>query len=77
LSATTITTTSLYDILSEKLGREQAKNLVDYVDAKIDNSLEDKTKALATKDDISNLQRWMIGIFVTLALMIIGLYFRK
>jgi hypothetical protein len=74
MSTATITTTSLYDILSEKLGREQAKNLVDYVDTKIDKSLEDKTKSLATKDDIINLQRWMIGIFVTLALMILGLY---
>jgi hypothetical protein len=40
-------------------------------------SLEDKTKSLATKDDIINLQRRMTGIFVTLALMIIRLYFKK
>jgi flagellar biosynthesis component FlhA len=88
MSTTTITTTALYDILSEKLGREQAKNLVDYVDAKIDKSVDDRIKDISTKtdiaelkavfkDDIINLQRWMIGIFVTLALMIIGLYFRK
>ena len=73
----TITITQLYDILSEKMGREEAKNLVEYIDIKIEKSFDDKTKALATKDDIIGLQRWMIGIFVTLALMIIGLYFKK
>jgi hypothetical protein len=85
MTTATITTTSLYDILSEKIGREQAKTLVGYVDTKIDKAIEEKTKELATKadllelkatfkNDIISLQRWMIGIFITLAIMILGLY---
>jgi hypothetical protein len=31
----------------------------------------------SAKDDIISLQRWMIGLFITLALMIAGLYFKK
>jgi hypothetical protein len=81
MSTATITTTALYGVLSEKLGREQAKMVIDYVDAKVDKSIEEKTKILATKDDIIglkgdiiSLQRWIIGIFVTLSIMILGLY---
>jgi hypothetical protein len=82
---TTITTIQLYDILAQKIGKETAKTLVDYVDTKIDKSLEDKSKVLVTKEDIGALEnrllremngqlRWIIGIFVTQTLMILGIY---
>ena len=69
-----ISITELYDILSAKVGREEAKSITNYIDTKIEKHFEDKTRILATKDDIISLQRWMLGIFISLMLAILGLY---
>ena len=41
-----------------------------------------KTKNLASKEDLANaktdmIKWWFVGLFIALALMIIGLYFKK
>lgn len=77
----------LHEILSSKLGREEAKVLVEYVESKADKKIDDKTTVFATKEDVARLEMkiaeskvdimsWMFGIFTVLALMIIGLYFK-
>ena len=50
-----ISITKLYDDLSAKLGKENAENLTTYIDYRIDSGMENKSKILATKDDISRL----------------------
>jgi len=41
----------------------------------------DRTNHFATKEDLANTKndiiRWLISIFLAVALMIIGLYFKK
>jgi hypothetical protein len=77
----------LFEILSQQLGREKAKTLVEYVEAQVDKRLEGKTNVFVTKEDIVNLKteianskvetlRWTFGFFITLMLAIIGLYFK-
>ncbi|HEY8782001.1 MAG TPA: hypothetical protein VIM16_10325 [Mucilaginibacter sp.] len=41
----------------------------------------DKTAHLASKEDLANTKtdmiKWFVGLFLALALMVIGLYFKK
>ncbi|RQP09354.1 hypothetical protein [Parapedobacter defluvii] len=52
----TLTITKLYALLSGKLGKESAENLTTYIEEKIKEEVEDKTKILATREDISVLK---------------------
>ena len=51
----TITITKLYSLLSGKLGKESAEHLTTYIEEKISEEVEDKTKILATKADLAGL----------------------
>ena len=46
----------LFEILSQQLGKDKAKTLVEYVETKMDKRLEEKTSVFATKEDIANLR---------------------
>lgn len=48
----TITITKLYDLLSDKVGKETADNLISYVDAKIKEEVENNSRTLSTKEDL-------------------------
>lgn len=94
------TLTKLYEILAQKIGRNEAECLTNYVDIKVKDELNAKTEILATKisvkeeihalrnemhadihglrnemkDNTISLQRWMLATFITLVIMILGLY---
>jgi hypothetical protein len=90
-----INLTQLYDILSQKFGKQEVQSIVQFIETRIESKVEEQTKGLATKEDIALVKgdianvkadllkemstntRWMIGILFALAVMIIGLYFRK
>lgn len=76
-----ISVTQLYALLSEKLDKDTAENLTAYIEAKIDKTVVDKTAHLASKEDLANTKpdmiKWFVGLFLALALMVIGLYFKK
>jgi hypothetical protein len=80
----TIRITELYDLLSEKIGKEQASMLVKFVEEKVEDNIEDKTKYLATKQDISeakaDMLKWIIVLFspfyVGLIAFLIKYFFR-
>ena len=78
----------LFQILKEKMGDKEAEALVTFVDNKIKDNYETKLKILSTKEDLLQLEirlkdkitdqfKWVIGVFLTLALMIFGLYLKK
>ena len=75
-----ITITQLYSLLSDKVGKETAENLTSYIESKIETIVVDKTQHLASKVDLANTKtdmiKWFVGLFLTLALMIIGLYLK-
>jgi hypothetical protein len=79
--ATTITVTQLYQILEPKVGKKEAEALTTYIDEKISETSE----GVATKEFVraeiqqskADMIKWFVGLFVALALMIIGLYFKK
>ena len=76
----TITITQLYQSLSKKLGNETAEELTAFITQDISDKVEQKTSSLATKEYLANTKvdmiKWIVGLFITLALMIIGLYFK-
>ena len=47
---------TLYDLLKTKIGEEQAKAVVQYVEAKVEREFEQKKDVLATKEDIHTLE---------------------
>ncbi len=55
-----ITEIQLYNLLKAKVGDEQAQSLVEYIETKVKNELEEKQNIFATKNDltreISNLR---------------------
>lgn len=71
----------LYELIKEKLGKETAEAFIDVMDAKVNNKATETAKHLATKEDLHqtkvDLIKWVFAFFVTLALMIIGLYLKK
>lgn len=78
----------LFQILKQKIGEQEAEALVSFVDGKIKDNNEINLNILSTKEDLLQLEirlkdklsdqfKWVIGVFLTLALMIIGLYLKK
>jgi len=85
---THISITTLYERLAGKIGKESAENLATFIDQKIKDEVENKSQILASKDDLARIElkiadskvelmRWMFALWVTLALMIIGLYLKN
>ena len=79
----TISEIQLYEILASKLGKEEAKSLVEFVESRAEKKLEEKTAVFATKDDIANLKIeianakvdlvcWVVGTGIALAGLIIA-----
>jgi len=88
----TITITRLHTLLSQKIGIETAESLTTFIEEKINEEIRDATNEIATKDfvrsEIAQLEtklergfkeqsRWMLGVFITLVVLILGLYFKK
>ncbi|TZF85520.1 hypothetical protein FW774_00100 (plasmid) [Pedobacter sp. BS3] len=60
------------------MGKETAENLTAYIEEKIEKDIQQQTRHLATKEDLERgfkeQGRWQLSIFITLTIMILGLY---
>jgi cytochrome c-type biogenesis protein CcmH/NrfG len=67
----------LYELLASKIGRLEAQGLVEFVEAKMDKKLEEKTNILVTKEDLSNTKveivKWMVATGIALAGIMVAL----
>lgn len=59
-----VTAIQLYEVLAEHLGKEKAKALTEYVEAKVDKRLQDKTQIFLTKEDKVDLIKWMFAFWI-------------
>jgi hypothetical protein len=70
----------LYEILKARLGGREAEALVTFLEKKVDKKFENSLLSIASKEDVANAKtdviRWVFALFVTLAVMIIGLYLK-
>jgi hypothetical protein len=82
-----ITVTQLYQSLSKKIGSDTAEELTNFITQDVSDKLEQKVSSLASKEDLAltrkeiaeakvDMIKWFVGLFIILALMIIGLYFK-
>jgi hypothetical protein len=82
-----VTRIDLFNVLKEKIGEQQAKRLTEYIEVKVEQKFESQKQMLATKEDVKNLEiklaetksdllKWVFAMFVSLALMIVGLYIK-
>ena len=72
----TVSITKLYDLLSEKVGKETAENLTQYIESKIKEEVQDNSKILATKQDVADVKaeiiKWMFIFWVGQAAVTFG-----
>ncbi len=88
---TTITITQLYQLLSERTDAKTAEALTSYIAQKVEAEIMAQKEVLSTKEDITlaraeirteiqqakvDMLKWFVGLFMALALMIIGLYLK-
>ncbi len=79
----------LFKALKLKLG--EAEKLVMYVKSKVETTVEERSTTLATKEDIKDFElnverkfaeikvdliKWMFALYISMMLMILGLYFK-
>lgn len=78
-------TVNLYNKLKSKIGEVEAKELIEFIDFRSEEKRTNSDKILATKQDISNVRleikeaktdmvKCFFAFFITLVLMILGLY---
>ncbi len=77
----------LYEVLKAKFGEREATAFITLIENKVDRKFSESKAQLAHKDDIAKLEllvaqtkievmRWMFGLFITLVLTVVGLYFK-
>ena len=83
-----LSSVDLFNLLRQKIGETEAKAVTEFIEVQITDKFETEKKYLATKEDIAivrkeiaesktDMIKWVFALFVTLALMIAGLYFKK
>lgn len=55
-----ISTTQLYSLLQEKVGKETAESLTRFIEEKVKAEIESKKELLATKEDIYDVKTGLI-----------------
>ena len=79
--ALAISEIQLYNALRAKLGEKEAEELVAFVKETVKENIKPELENLVTKKDLSETKvdiiKWVFGIFIALAMMIIGLYIKK
>ena len=81
----TVTTIDLYNILRSKIGESEAKSLIEFVEQKVNQTLEENKDRIATKEDIhllelkiekvrSDMIKWMFIFWAGQTGLLIGLF---
>ena len=73
----------LYELLASKLGRHEAQGLVEFVEARVDKKIEEKTNIFLTKQDKVDIIKWMfifwigsIGVLSGILVMLLNAYIK-
>ncbi len=74
----------IYELLKSRFGEKEAAMFIEYIEQKTEDKVKSNlspiSNTMATKENLSEVKfdliKWMVTLFITLALMIIGLYFK-
>ena len=73
----TVTTIDLYNILKVKIGENEAKSLVEFVELKVEAKFDEHMDELATKKDLfqvkADMIKWMFIFWVGQVSVTVGL----
>jgi len=67
----------VYEIFKLKLGEQEAATIIEFIDAKTEEKIQQKKDVFLTKDDKIDLIKWMVGFWIAQMAAIIGLYLHK
>ncbi len=67
----------VYEIFKTKLGEKEAETVMEYLDSKAEEKINQKKDVFLTKDDKADLIKWMVGFWIAQMAAIIGLYLRQ
>ena len=65
-----------YEILKNKLGEQEASTILEYIEEKSEQKINQKKDIFLTKDDKVDLIKWMVGFWIAQMAAIIGLYIK-
>jgi len=66
-----------YEILKNKLGEQEASTILEFIEEKSEQKINQKKDIFLTKDDKVDLIKWMVGFWIAQMAAIIGLYINK
>lgn len=76
-----VSSIEMFNILRAKLGDNEARILTEYIEEKVEKSIEKEKAHIASKKDLIEVKveliKWMFGFWVTLVLLIISTMFLK
>jgi len=65
-----------YEIFKNKLGEQEASTILEFIEEKSEQKINQKKDIFLTKDDKVDLIKWMVGFWIAQMAAIIGLYIK-
>ncbi len=66
----------VYEIFKVKLGEKEAETVMEFLDSKAEEKINQKKDIFLTKDDKVDLIKWMVGFWIAQMAAIVGLYIK-
>ncbi|MEI6881451.1 MAG: hypothetical protein WCK82_08990 [Bacteroidota bacterium] len=67
----------VYEIFKVKLGEKEAGTVMEFLEAKTEEKINQKKDIFLTKDDKVDMIKWMVGFWIAQMAAIIGLYIKN
>ena len=64
----------VYEILKARFGEKEAESVMEFIDSKSEEKMNQKKDIFLTKDDKVDLIKWMVGFWIAQMGAIVGLY---
>ena len=67
----------VYEIFKLKLGEKEAEIVMEFIEEKTEEKINQKKDVFLTKDDKVDMIKWMVGFWIAQMAAIIGLYIKS
>jgi hypothetical protein len=67
----------VYEIFKLKLGEKEAETVMEFIEEKTEEKINQKKDVFLTKDDKVDMIKWMVGFWIAQMAAIIGLYIKS
>jgi hypothetical protein len=67
----------VYEIFKVKLGEKEAGTVMEFLESKTEEKINQKKDIFLTKDDKVDMIKWMVGFWIAQMAAIIGLYIKN